>query len=106
MKSIAQFFGGLVVGFVYGWRLTLVVLALLPVLLSVTLLFSTIMTKFAKLHMDANANASGLAEETFAGIRTVTAFSGQQEEVRRYTKSLFQAEKAKFKTLALSGLVL
>ena len=97
--------GGLIIGFIYGWKLTLVVLAVLPVLAISGYLFFYVTTEFSKSELDAYAKAGGVAEEVLAGIRTVTAFSGQKDEVKRYKGPLLEAEKAGVKKYALTGKV-
>lgn len=81
----------------------MVVLAVLPVLAISGYLFFYVTTEFSKSELDAYAKAGGVAEEVLAGIRTVTAFSGQKEEVKRYRGPLIEAENAGVKKYALTG---
>ena len=80
IQSLAQFIGGLIIAFVYGWKMALVILAVLPVLaVSGYLIFFT--TSLTKGELDAYAVAGGIAEEVLSGIRTVTAFTGRVNRV-------------------------
>mgnify|MGYP000257563118 CR=1 FL=1 len=80
IQSLSQFIGGLIIGFVYGWKMALVILAVLPVLaVSGYLIFFT--TSLTKGELDAYAVAGGIAEEVLSGIRTVTAFTGRVNRV-------------------------
>ena len=103
IQSIAQFVGGLIIGFIYGWKMALVILAIIPVLSVSGYLWFYVTTAYTKGELDAYAIAGGIAEEVISGIRTVTAFTGQKEEVLRYSKPLAVAEQAGIKKYALTG---
>ena len=81
IQSLAQFVGGLIIGFVYGWKMALVILAVLPVLAISGYLWFYVTTAFTKGELDAYAVAGGIAEEVLSGIRTVTAFTGMVNRV-------------------------
>nr|KAG5714213.1 hypothetical protein BaRGS_018430 [Batillaria attramentaria] len=68
---------GFIIGFVYGWKLTLVILALA----------ASMTTK----ELQAYAKAGAVAEEVFSSIRTVVAFGGQDKEAERYYDNLGEA---------------
>jgi len=61
------------------------------------------MTNYSKNELDAYSVAGGIAEEVLSGIRTVTAFSGQSEELNRYKKPLKTAEQAGIKKSTYLG---
>ena len=106
IQSLAQFLGGVIIGFVYGWKMALVILAVLPVLAVSGYLWFYVTTAFTKSELDAYAEAGGIAEEVLSGVRTVTAFTAQQEEVKRYTVPLKDAEKAGTKKFTIIGIIL
>ena len=60
-------------------------------------------TSFTEKELDAYATAGGIAEEVLSGIKTVTAFSGQHEELTRYNKHLKVAKSVGIKKNISTG---
>uniref|UniRef100_A0A5F9DE63 ATP binding cassette subfamily B member 1 n=1 Tax=Oryctolagus cuniculus TaxID=9986 RepID=A0A5F9DE63_RABIT len=92
-QSMSTFFTGFIVGFTRGWKLTLVILAISPVLGLSAALWAKIMSSFTDKELLAYAKAGAVAEEVLAAIRTVIAFGGQQKELERYNKNLEEAKR-------------
>ncbi|OXB84706.1 UNVERIFIED_CONTAM: hypothetical protein H355_001183 [Colinus virginianus] len=92
-QAVATFFTGFIVGFTKGWKLTLVILALSPVLGFSSALWAKIISTFTNKELTAYAKAGAVAEEVLAAIRTVVAFGGQRKETERYQKSLEDAKR-------------
>ena len=67
-----------------SWRLTMVMLAVVPVVAAGAGLYGRMLRKVSKRVQDALAQASEVAEETLSGVRTVRAFAREKAEVRRY----------------------
>ena len=88
VQSAASFVGGMFIGFYYGWQLALVILAAAPFMAISGYFYFVVSTASTKLELDSYAKSGGVAEEVLSGIRTVTAFTGQKEELERYTKPL------------------
>ncbi|EMP26530.1 Multidrug resistance protein 1, partial [Chelonia mydas] len=91
-QSIATFLTGFIVGFIKGWKLTLVILAVSPVLGLSAALWAKILSAFTDKELTAYAKAGAVAEEVLAAIRTVIAFGGQKKEIKRYHKNLEDAK--------------
>ncbi|XP_007447541.1 PREDICTED: multidrug resistance protein 1 [Lipotes vexillifer] len=92
-QSMATFFTGFIVGFTQGWKLTLVILALSPVLGLSAAIWAKILSSFTDKELLAYAKAGAVAEEVLAAIRTVIAFGGQKKELERYNKNLEEAKR-------------
>lgn len=103
LQSLAQFIGGIIVALIYGWKLGLICIAMLPVLGIAGYVFFYATTNMSKTELDDYAAAGGIAEEVLGSIRTVTAFNGQREEQVRYGKPLKHAQKSAIKKSALAG---
>jgi len=71
VQSVAQFIGGLLVGFIYGWKMAFVILAITPVLAMSAYLLFYVTTQYTKNVLNSYAVAGGIAEEVLSGIRTV-----------------------------------
>ncbi|CAH2282375.1 multidrug resistance 1 [Pelobates cultripes] len=93
VQSMATFITGFVLGFVKGWKLTLVILAISPLMGLSAAVWSKILSAFTNKELTAYAKAGSVAEEVLAAIRTVIAFGGQNKEIARYEKNLEDAKK-------------
>jgi ATP-binding cassette subfamily B protein len=67
-----------------SWRLTLVMLAVVPIVAAGAGVYGRMLRKVSKQVQDALARSSEVAEETLAGVRTVRAFAREDREVERY----------------------
>ncbi|XP_076438744.1 ATP-dependent translocase ABCB1-like [Babylonia areolata] len=83
---------GILIGFYYGWKLTLVILAVSPLLVVSAALFGKLAASMTTKEMAAYAKAGAVAEEVFSSIRTVVAFGGQEKEAQRYKNNLGEAK--------------
>ncbi|XP_042540641.1 phosphatidylcholine translocator ABCB4 isoform X2 [Dipodomys spectabilis] len=92
-QAIATFFAGFIVGFIRGWKLTLVIMAISPLLGLSTAVWAKILSAFSDRELAAYAKAGAVAEEALGAIRTVIAFGGQNKELERYQKHLENAKQ-------------
>ncbi|KAL1777499.1 multidrug resistance protein 1 isoform X1 [Sigmodon hispidus] len=92
-QAMATFFGGFIIGFTRGWKLTLVILAISPVLGLSAGIWAKILSSFTDKELHAYAKAGAVAEEVLAAIRTVIAFGGQKKELERYNNNLEEAKR-------------
>ncbi|RXM28403.1 Multidrug resistance protein 1 [Acipenser ruthenus] len=104
IQSVATFLAGFVVGFIEGWKLTLVILAISPVLGVAAALFSKVLTSFTSKEQVAYAKAGAVAEEVLSSIKTVVAFGGQKKEIERYRTNLEDAKKVGIKKAVSANL--
>ncbi|XP_064648001.1 ATP-dependent translocase ABCB1-like isoform X1 [Lineus longissimus] len=100
------FIAGITIGFVNGWLLTLVILAVSPLLVICAALMTKLAGSLTSKELTAYAKAGGVAEEVISAIRTVAAFGGEQKEVKRYVGNLSDAEKFGIKKGVTNGLSL
>nr|XP_048289551.1 multidrug resistance protein 2 isoform X3 [Myodes glareolus] len=102
--SITSFLAGFIVGFIRGWKLTLVILAVTPLLGLSSAMWAKVMTSFTNKELLAYAKAGAVAEEVLAAIRTVIAFGGQKKELARYNKNLEEAKNVGIKKAITGGI--
>ncbi|MCA9543371.1 MAG: ATP-binding cassette domain-containing protein [Myxococcales bacterium] len=98
LRYAATSLGALVILAVTSWRLTLVMLALVPVAVLGGLFYGRLVRRLSRQAQDALARATEVAEETLSGIRTVRAFSREGAEAARYAARVdeaFQIAKAR-----------
>ncbi|XP_073891710.1 phosphatidylcholine translocator ABCB4 isoform X5 [Macaca fascicularis] len=92
-QAVATFFAGFIVGFIKGWKLTLVIMAISPILGLSAAVWAKILSAFSDKELAAYAKAGAVAEEALGAIRTVIAFGGQNKELERYQKHLENAKE-------------
>lgn len=92
LQNLTTFVTGIIIGFVKGWKLTLVILAVSPLLGISAAIIAKVMTSFTSQEQTAYAKAGAVAEEVLSSIRTVFAFGGQKKEIMRYHKNLEDAK--------------
>ncbi|KAI9282201.1 P-loop containing nucleoside triphosphate hydrolase protein [Sporodiniella umbellata] len=102
VMCIGQFTAGIIIAFAKGWRLAIVILAVLPILVGSGTSLGYFITKYTLKAQGSYAEAGSVAEQVFSGIRTTYSFSLQNRFAKLYDERL---EKAK-KTGVLRGRVL
>jgi len=99
------------IGFLFytSWKLTLLTLATVPLVAISGGIFGRRMRAMSRDFQDALASSTEVAEETFAGIRTVRSFAREAKEVERYglaVEESFTIAKRRAKIVAaLRGLI-
>ncbi|XP_077454041.1 ATP-dependent translocase ABCB1-like [Stigmatopora argus] len=106
IQSLSTFVFSFVVSLIKGWKLTLVILAVCPLLGLTAALFSQMVTSFTTKEQAAYAKAGAVAEEVLSAIRTVFAFNGQHKEINRYHNNLEEAKKMGIKATISTSLIM
>src|SRR5436190_286186 len=93
--TLAEFLRGifiLIIGlsfiFLISTKLALIMLAVVPLLAIVAVIFGKSIRKMSRKTQDELATSSTIVQETFQGITIVKAFTSEFHEVTRYIKSL------------------
>ncbi|MES2655315.1 MAG: ABC transporter transmembrane domain-containing protein [Bacteroidota bacterium] len=94
--TLAEFLRGLftlVVGlsviFIISSKLAFAMLAVVPVIAVLAVVFGLRIRKMSRKAQDQLAESGTIVNETFQGIAIVKAFSSEANEIKRYTKSIF-----------------
>ncbi len=80
----AQAVGGFTLLFFTSFRLSLILLVLLPLVLGVAIVYGRKVRTLSRKVQDAIAESTSVAEESIAGVRTVRSFAREGEERVRY----------------------
>ncbi|KAM6421909.1 ATP-dependent translocase ABCB1 [Rhynochetos jubatus] len=104
VQALTTFITGFIVGLIRGWKLTLVILAVSPVLGLSAAIWAKVLSAFTDKEQAAYAKAGAVAEEVLAAIRTVIAFGGQEKEIKRYYKNLEDAKRIGIKKAITSNI--
>eukprot|EP01018_Ginkgo_biloba_P030329 Gb_08616 [translate_table: standard] len=101
---MSTFIGGFVVAFVKGWKLSLVMLFMIPPLVVASGSIAIVISKMSSRGQLAYVEAGNIVEQTVGAIRTVASFTGERKAVADYEKSLKSAYKAAIHQGLASGL--
>ncbi|CAI2169154.1 2825_t:CDS:10 [Funneliformis geosporum] len=104
IQNVATFITGFAIAFTKGWRLALVLCCAFPLLAGAAGFMSKLLANSTKKGQDAYGEAGAIVEQVLSGIRTVTAFGGQQREITRYTIKLQKAYKIGKKKAAITAI--
>lgn len=88
LRNLGQVIGGFGFMFYTSWRMSILMLILVPPVALAAAFFGKRVRKFSKDFQTSIADASIVAEETFSGVRTVKAFAQEALEVFRYNQAL------------------
>ncbi|NWR42889.1 MDR1 protein, partial [Regulus satrapa] len=97
LQFFSTFVSGLIIGFIYGWKLALVVLSVSPLLAASAAVWSALLGSLTAKELSAYAKAGAVAEEILTAIRTVVAFNGQQKALEKYDANLEMAKRVGMK---------
>ncbi|CAG8533060.1 15494_t:CDS:2 [Funneliformis mosseae] len=103
LQQFATFIGGFAVAYTTGWKLSLVLTAIIPLLAVAGGVMAKAISNDASQGQDAYAEAGGIAEQVLSGIRTVVSFGGEKRELARYNNKLNDAYKIGVKKAFISG---
>ncbi|CAM6010259.1 unnamed protein product [Sphagnum balticum] len=103
-QLLSTFVGGFAVAFFKGWKLTLVMVATLPLLVFSFAALAAVMSKASSKGQLAYAEAGTTVEQVVSAIRTVSSYTGENKSVQEYDRALAKAEKAGIMAGAASGL--
>jgi ABC-type multidrug transport system fused ATPase/permease subunit len=110
IRQVIIFTGGIIFLILVSGKLTLMLLAVLPILVAVAVVFGRFIRKISRQAQDKLAESNTIVEETLQGISNVKAFVNEAFEVGRYNKSIREVVKiamrgAKFRGVFASFIV-
>ncbi|WP_423225403.1 ABC transporter ATP-binding protein [Candidatus Amarolinea aalborgensis] len=104
LSQALTFVGAFILIIVTNWRLTLFMLALIPFVMIVAILFGRRLRKLSMAVQDQLADATTVLEEAIGGVRVVQSFTREAYEVGRFRHSIQQTLVLAFKRIRLSSL--
>ncbi|KAF7817655.1 ABC transporter B family member 13-like [Senna tora] len=93
IRYLSQFIVGFAIGFTSVWQLTLLTLAVVPLIAVAGGAYTITMSTLSEKGEAAYAEAGKVAEEIISQVRTVYSFVGEDKAVGSYSKSLDKALK-------------
>ena len=98
------FVGALVLILVTDWRLTLFMLALIPVTTAAALLFGRRVRALSRKVQDQLAEATTVLEESLGGVRVVQSFTRESYEIQRFRDHIEKTFALAMRRIRLSAL--
>nr|XP_033801594.1 bile salt export pump isoform X3 [Geotrypetes seraphini] len=92
-QRFTTFIAGFLLGFVSGWKLTLVIIAVSPLIGVGAAFMALAVAKLTGKELEGYAKAGAVADEVLSSMRTVAAFGGERKEVERYERNLLFAQR-------------
>ncbi|XP_037343978.2 bile salt export pump [Pungitius pungitius] len=92
IERMSTFVFGFLVGFIGGWKLTLVVIAVSPLIGIAAGLMAMAVARLTGRELASYAKAGAVADEVLLSMRTVAAFGGEEKEAERYDRNLEEAQ--------------
>ncbi|HUI90288.1 MAG TPA: ABC transporter ATP-binding protein [Anaerolineales bacterium] len=103
LSQIVTLIGSIVILMIMNARLTLFILALIPVLILVAGFFGSRLQKASTQIQDQLADSTVIAEEGLQGIRVVKSFGREEYEIERYHEAMEKTFRASLKVAVNSS---
>ena len=104
LSQVLTFFGALALIIITDWRLTLFMLALIPLVMLIAILFGRRLRALSASVQDQLADATTILEESIAGVRVVQSFTRERYEIGRFGESIERTFDLAMKRVRLSSL--
>ena len=88
LSQTVMLVGGIVIILAMAWRLTLVMLAVVPFAIIGMVILGRIIRRISTQAQDALADATAIAEEALGGVRIVKSFAREPYEIARYDEGI------------------
>jgi ABC-type multidrug transport system fused ATPase/permease subunit len=103
--TIAEFFrqfiviiGGVALLFYFSWKLSLIMLATVPVMAIVAVLFGRFIRKLSRQAQDESAKSNSVIEESLMGISNVKSFTNELFMLGKYKSSIDEIRRLNIKS--------
>ncbi|CAF1376268.1 unnamed protein product, partial [Rotaria sordida] len=94
----------IIIGFIKGWKLSLVIFSFSPIIAITAVILFRIVTRMTAIELKAYGRAGIVAEEVISSIRTVLSYNGQEREIQRYEQYLDDAKKCGIRKGVTTGI--
>lgn len=105
LQNLLSFFVGLLIGLINGWKLTLILLTMSPLIILSGLIYSKIVSRISLKEQEISSQIGQLVEQVLSGIKTVFAYNACQYEFNLYKNQLKICRKNRIHMGFLFGLI-
>lgn len=102
-KGIAQIVVSFIIGFTQSWKITLVYMAIVIPLGILSFYITGLTGKYYGGLQSANAESSGIAEESISSIKTVSSYGLENRFIELYEKATERAKQFTIKVSKMAG---
>jgi ATP-binding cassette, subfamily B, bacterial MsbA len=103
ISQVLTFVGALILIVLTNWRLTLFMLALVPLVVIMALLFGRRLRKLSGAVQDQLASATTVVEEAISGVRVVQSFTREPYEIGRFRDNIERTFQLAMQRIRLSA---
>ncbi|KAK6104349.1 ABC transporter transmembrane region family protein [Brugia pahangi] len=103
LRGVAMFLTSLVIGFIYEWRITLVMLGTGPASAALLSLMARQVERSSGQQISADGRAAAILEESIINVKTVAACNAQETMIGRYAKALKACRRFALRAYAFAG---
>ena len=106
LSQTVTLIGGVTIIAVMAWRLTLTMLAIVPMAVLIMLILGRLVRRISRQVQDALAAMTATAEEALGGVRIVKSFAREPYEIKRYGREverLFDVAMSRVRVRAIAG---
>ncbi|MCS6835137.1 MAG: ABC transporter transmembrane domain-containing protein [Anaerolineae bacterium] len=96
--------GAVVIMFLLNWRLTLFILALVPIIVAFGFIFGMTFERLSTRVQDKIAESTVVSEEVLQNIREVKSFARESYEIERYNRAVDRSLQAALRLLVLRSI--
>eukprot|EP01124_Arcella_intermedia_P020188 TRINITY_DN27693_c0_g1_i1.p1 TRINITY_DN27693_c0_g1~~TRINITY_DN27693_c0_g1_i1.p1 ORF type:complete len:651 (-),score=184.50 TRINITY_DN27693_c0_g1_i1:19-1938(-) len=104
LRGFVQLLGAVAMCFYTSWKLTLVVISIIPLIIIFALIYGKYIRSMSKEVQDALAEANAFAEETIGSMQTVRAFTGEKFSSEYYSKKIWTVFEVQKKRAIITGI--
>lgn len=97
LRQVSMIVGGIAILAITSIKLTIFIIAVIPTLMIVAVIFGRFIRKYSKQVQAEIAESNTIVEETLQAIQTVKAFANEFFEIVRYKKKIDQVAKTAIK---------
>jgi len=94
------------IGFIFtlSWKLSLIMLAVVPIAAITAMIFGKFIKKLSKLTQDETAKSNNILEEALVGIKSLKAYTNEFLELKKYEIAVDNVKELALKTALWRGL--
>ena len=97
-RQVVTIFGGIIWLFFLSWKLALIMLATVPIMSIVAVIFGRFIRGLSKEAQDTTASSNAVLEESLTGINNVKSFTNELLELTRYKKAIDEIKRINIKS--------
>ena len=104
IQHTGTFVASIIIALIRGWKLTLVMISLLPLIGVAGAIIAKVTTAGGKILSDAYSKANVMSAQTMKNMRTVASFQAEEGMYEKYTEQLDYPRKVQKRVSTFAGM--